>query len=450
LKILVVDDDKVTCELLNEVLTKEKYEVDTASSFEQALEKGAAAYDILISDIKLQDGNGLELLKRFKDINPSIVVVLITAFGNIDNAIEAIKEGAFDYISKPFKLDEIKQTIKRATNQKKVVDEKVIKELEQEEKEGYKIIGASQEMFEVSKIVARVSSTTSTVLITGESGTGKELIAKAIHESSERRNNPFLTVNCSALTETLLESELFGYVKGAFTGALSYRKGIFETATSGTCFLDEIGDISLAMQSKLLRVLQEQEIKPVGSSENIKVDVRIIAATNKNLEAMVKERIFREDLYYRLNVVSINIPPLRDRKEDISKLAYHFLAKYRKKYNKIVYSITQDSMNYLLAYSWNGNVRELENVIERAVALTVNPAISVDDLPEKIKTAAIETVQDILSKRLTLEELEKKYVEIILRETSFNKLKTSEILGINKTTLYRMAERLKIDLKKGN
>jgi DNA-binding NtrC family response regulator len=374
---------------------------------------------------------------------------MMTAFGSIETAIRAIKEGAYDYVSKPFKLDEIKLTLQRALEQRRLVEENI--HYRQELITKYKlenIVGRSPQMLQVYKTIARVAESRSTVLVTGESGTGKELIARAIHFNSPRAARPFVAVDCSSLAETLLESELFGHVRGAFTGAVAAKKGLFEEADRGTCFVDEIGDISLAMQAKLLRVLQEHEIKRVGGTETIKIDVRIVAATNQNLEALVTEKKFREDLFYRLNVVSIHLPSLRERPEDVPLLADHFLRKYASQNNKPVSRISPEAMDLLVRHRWPGNVRELENVIERAAILSGTNLILPEDLPRRLQMEPAQMSLSSLPSRMPLSELEKLYIQKVLEETGGNKKKAADILGIDRRTLYRMATRLGLTIKR--
>ncbi|MGB9698384.1 MAG: sigma-54-dependent transcriptional regulator [Thermodesulfobacteriota bacterium] len=449
--VLVVDDDVITCNLLEEVLAKEGYLVDKALSGQEAIQKGESQlFDVVLSDIRMAEVDGMAVLKAFKQRSPDTIVIMMTAFGSIETAIQAIKEGAFDYVSKPFKLDEIKLTIQRALEQRKLFKENAL--YRQELITKYKlenIVGRSPQMLKIYKTIARVADSKSTVLITGESGTGKELIARAIHYNSSRASRPFIAIDCSSLAENLLESELFGHVRGAFTGAIANKRGLFEEANNGTCFLDEIGDISLAMQAKLLRVLQEHEIKRVGGTETIKIDVRIIAATNKNLEALVAEKKFREDLFYRLNVVTIHLPPLRERLEDIELLAEHFLNKFATENNKPVPHLSKEALELLKRYNWPGNVRELENVIERAVTLAQRPLILPEDLPRRIRQEqASPATVGFLPSKIPLSELEKIYIKKVLEETGGNKKKAAEILGIDRRTLYRMAARYGLNFKK--
>lgn len=444
--ILVVDDDPVACRLLQEVLAKEDYQVEAAESGREALEKaGAALFAVVLCDVRMPDQSGLEVLRALKRLSPETIVIMMTAFGSIETAIEAIKEGAYDYISKPFKLDEVKLTVKRALDHQRLLRENL--RFRQELKERYQlenIVGRSTRMLEVYKLVARVASSSSTVLIQGESGTGKELIARAIHYNSPRADKPFVVVDCGALAETLLESELFGHVKGAFTGAIANKKGLLEEADGGTCFLDEIGDIGPSVQAKLLRFLQEREIKRVGGTEGIKLDVRVIAATHQDLEALVKEGRFREDLFYRLSVVSLLLPPLRERKEDIPLLAEHFLSKYASQSRREISHISPEAMALLCEHDWPGNVRELEHVIERAVALTANPVLLPEDLPPKLRREAGTEVPE--GRPLTLKELERQHIQRVLRVAGGNKKLAADLLGIHRRTLYRLAKRYRIDL----
>jgi len=441
--ILLVDDDEIACQLLAEVLTDEGYKVDTVRSGQEAVKKTETTfYDLVITDLMMPEIDGLEILKACKQVSPDTLVIMITAFGSLESAIEAMKSGAFDYVSKPFSEDEIKIVVGRAVMQKRLQ-----KENEQFHREltiAYgldQIIGHTRPMMDIYKTVAMVINSTSTVLIQGESGTGKELIARAIHYNSARSSKPFVVINCAALPEQLLESELFGHVKGAFTGAVISKKGLFEEAEEGTCFLDEIGDMSLPLQAKMLRMIQEKEIRRVGGKEPIHVNVRIVAATNQPLERKVKEGGFREDLLYRLRVVTITLPPLRERREDIPLLADYFLKKYTAETKKTVAGFSPQAMDILCRYSWSGNVRELQHTIERAVVLTTNTVILPDDLPEQVRNNAYPEDDLPPFKLITLEELEKKYLIRVLKETGGNKSEAAKILGVDRRTLYRMAER---------
>src|SRR5262245_2549500 len=359
-RILITDDDKVSWRLFAKILQEEGHQVEWAQTGEEALARSHdEAYDLLLIDVRLPGMTGLEVTRAVRKEYPSLPIVVMTAFGSMETAIEAIREGAFDYISKPMNLEELKQTVARALAQREIRSQiQEGKGRGEASEELGAVIGGSPAMVEVYKTVARVAPTKSTVLILGESGTGKELIARAIHQHSPRARRPFVAVDCGVLTETLLESELFGHVRGAFTGAVTDKKGVFEEAEGGTCFLDEIGDISPNMQAKLLRVLQEHEIRRVGGKEWIKVDVRIVAATNRNLAELVKTRVFRQDLYYRLNVITLHLPPLRERGEDVPALAHYFLKRYSQENRKEVTAIANETMDLLRAYSWPGNIRE--------------------------------------------------------------------------------------------
>lgn len=449
-RILVVDDDEITCNLLEEVLSKEGYGVDRALSGREAIDKGdGGPYDVVLTDIRMLEVDGMEVLKAYRKKSPETAIIMMTAFGSIETAIQAIKEGAYDYVSKPFKLDEIRLTIRHALEHKRLVQENFL--YRQELVTKYQldnIVGRNPQMLQLYKTIARVADSRSTVLIIGESGTGKELVARAIHFNSQRAPMPFVAVDCGSLAETLLESELFGHVRGAFTGAIASKKGLFEEADNGTCFLDEVGDISLSMQTKLLRVLQEHEIKRVGGRETIKIDVRIVAATNKNLEELVEEGKFREDLFYRLNVVSVQLPPLRERAEDIPLLASHFLKKYAAENNKPISRISPEATNHLTRYRWPGNVRELENVIERAMALSQHTVILPEDLPRRLRMEPQEADLSSFPSRISLSELEKLYIQKVLEETGGNKKKAADILGIDRRTLYRMAARYGLTIKR--
>jgi two-component system response regulator AtoC len=441
--LLVVDDDPVTLNLLKEVLLKEGYEVATALGGEEAITQGMNnLFDIIITDVRMGDKGGMEVLRSFKKTSPETTVIMITAFGSIETAIEAIREGAFDYISKPFKLEEIKFTVKRALEQKKLIQENKFYRQELLDKYQFKnVIGRTPQMLQVYKTIAKVANTKSTVLLYGERGTGKELIARSVHYNSYRNNRPFIPVDCASLVETLMESELFGHVRGAFTGAHSTKKGLFEEADGGTLFLDEVSNLSLSMQTKLLRFLQEHEIKRVGGTESIKLDVRVIAATNQSLEPLIKNGKFREDLFDRLNVVSIILPPLRERKEDIPLLANYFLQKFSEENHKNISHISPEVLEILTQYPWAGNVRELEHTIERAVIFSTRPIILPEDLPRKMFEEIKRTEIQLPEELLPLKEVEKRYILKVLQETGGNKKKAAEILGIDRTTLYRILEK---------
>ncbi|HEX8951431.1 MAG TPA: sigma-54 dependent transcriptional regulator [Polyangia bacterium] len=449
-QILIVEDDKVARELLDEILRGEGHTVEALPSGDEAIARaGKRDYDLVISDVRLGDSaSGFDVLAAFQERAKETPVVLITAFGDVTGAMAAIQKGAYDYVSKPFNVGELKLTVSRALERTRLIEENRAARAREGDKPPHieSIVGAAPAMLDVYKMVARVAPTMSTVLVVGESGTGKELVARAIHTHSPRANGPFVAVNCTALTESLLESELFGHAKGAFTGAVASKRGIFEEAQGGTVFLDEIGDVGGKMQAQLLRVLQEGEIRRVGGSEPIKVDVRVVAATNKELEEEVKAGRFREDLYFRINVVTIRLPPLRERPSDIPLLVDHFLAKYAARERRQDAGVATAAMALLQRYGWPGNVRELENVIERALALSKDGVVLPSDLPAEIAQEAAAGVVTasgggLVEDRPTLAELERRYIELILRETGGNKKRAAEILGIDRRTLYRTLER---------
>jgi DNA-binding NtrC family response regulator len=452
-RILIVDDDEVSCGLFTEVLATDGHEVHQAYRGEEALERlRRESYDLLLVDVRMPGITGLDVTRTMRQEQPLLPVIVMTAFGSIETAVEAIHEGAYDYVSKPMNLDELKKIVSRALAQRRLRAEsgrkiKQVDDLEPQET----VIGRSPAMVEVFKMLARAAPTTSTVLILGESGTGKEVIARSIHQHSTRAQRPFVTVDCGALTETLLESELFGHVRGAFTGAVADKKGVFQSADSGSCFLDEIGDISGNMQSKLLRVLQEGEVRPVGGKEWIKVDARVLAATNKDLDGLVKTGAFREDLYYRLKVVTIHLPPLRERPEDIDTLAQMFIRRYSRIARKPITAISQEAIERLRKYSWPGNIRQLENAIEQAVVLSNQSMLTLDDLPREVRDdlppsydSAIDE-QSPFSDTPSLEEIKKRYVLYVMKQSRGNMSRTAKILDIDRRSLYRMLARWNIE-----
>ncbi|MEN9723580.1 MAG: hypothetical protein RJB38_1566 [Pseudomonadota bacterium] len=448
-RVLVVDDDQEMRSLLEDSLSAEGYWVATFPNAVSALEalgrKGSLSVetpegdiDLLISDIKMPQMDGLEFTARMKELRPEIPMILITAFGSVETAIEAMKRGAFHYVVKPFKLAEISVSVQKALEHRRLTRDNsaLVKELRKSWSFG-EVIGKSAAMKQVFDLVQRVSQATANVLITGESGTGKEMVARAIHANGPRAQKPFVAINCTAIPETLLESELFGHAKGSFTGAYTRKRGLFEEADGGTLFLDEIGDMNVALQAKLLRVIQERKVRAVGETIGKSVDVRIIAATHKDLKAAIKEGVFREDLFYRLSVIPIAIPALRQRREDIPILAEHFLRKYSAANGSRVDGFSRRAMSKLLSLRWDGNVRELENLVERAVVLASNHLIDEQDLPDGVQVNAEEFFSSAIADFPTLEQLERRYMRVVLEKTGGKKEQAAQILGINRRTLYR-------------
>lgn len=441
--ILVVDDDQRNREMLAEALSQAGFGVDIACDAMEALSKASAVtYDAVLSDICMTPLSGLDLLNSLRKTLPEIPVVLLTAFGCVDTAIQAMKQGAADYIAKPVNLEELVLTMKRAVEHRRLAeDNRTLQRAFRERPRAASLIGQSKKMVEVFKLVGKVSRSRTAVLIQGESGTGKELIARAIHDNSPRATHRFVAVNCSAIPDSLLESELFGHIKGSFTGAHAMRRGLLEEASGGTFFLDEIGDLSPSGQAKLLRVLQEGEIRRIGSNESVPVDLRIIAASRRNLTDFVATGRFREDLLYRLNTVTIVLPPLRERPEDIPLLAEFFLARYGDQKEVPVTAFSSAAKRVLSEYSWPGNVRELEHVIERAVALATHAVLSIDDLPPAVLQKNIGNSNHAVLFPGTLKALQREQVLKMLASTHGNKERTARLLGISRRTLYRLLER---------
>ncbi len=453
-KILVADDERNIRDLLSVALIDEGYDVIEVDDGQKAVnEVKNSDYDCVLLDIRMPVLDGMEAFTKIRDMKPNLPVIFLTAYGSSDLAIKAMKNGAYDYLTKPFDIEELKIKVKKAIelkelteNAPKLVNNKFLDYSKEE------IIGDSPKMQEVYKEIGKIAESDATVLIRGESGTGKELFAKAIHQHSNRKNKPFIVVNCAAIPENLLESELFGHEKGAFTDAYTRRIGKFELANDGTIFLDEIGDMSLNLQSKLLRVLQERTFTRVGGNEIIHSNARIIAATNRNLEELVNNGEFREDLFFRLNVVTITLPPLRERKEDIKLLVDYFIAKYSTKYKKEVNGISKEAIDILLSYDWPGNVRELENAIARAVIVSSAPVILVDDLPLSLRQKVLsENNQEIVNngENLTLpqiiEKVEKEAILRALKVSKGNKTKAAQILGISRKSLFNKLRYYNID-----
>jgi DNA-binding NtrC family response regulator len=449
-RILIVDDEVDALDLMEELFQKNGYDTYTASNGVEALNiLRETEIDIMISDIFMPEMDGMTLLDTVGKKYPDMSVLMITAHGTIETAVEAMKKGARDYILKPLQLDEIVGKVDTISQLKTLIKEnRYLKDKLSRKFNFENIIGKNKKMQELFELIRDIAKTNSTVLIRGESGTGKELIANAIHFNSDRIEKPFVKVNCAVLAENLLESELFGHVKGAFTGAIKDKVGRFELAHGGTIFLDEIGDISPNMQLKLLRVLQEGEFERVGGNETKKVDVRILAATNRNLEEAMKSGNFRQDLYWRLNVIPLDVPPLKERKDDVPLLVAYFLEKFSADFNKKIEAVDDDAMHYLQTYDWPGNIRELENLMERAIVLNKTGILTVKDFP--ISVASAETEEDIniqVNNDLTevVDNFEKKIILKALRENNFNKLRTAEKLGIHRSTFMSKLKKYEIN-----
>ena len=442
--ILVVEDEELMRTILRQLLNDAGYSVLTADSAETALEIFSSnEIAVTLTDIRMAGADGLQFLDQIKSLEAEAVVIVMTAYSSVDTAVAALRKGAYDYITKPFVNEDLLQTVKNAATQRQLFHENRLLRREINRQYNFsEIIGKSDAIQKVFELVNKVADTNASVLIEGESGTGKELIARSLHFNSSRSDRPFLAVNCGALPESLLESELFGHTKGAFTGAVGDSKGLFRSAAGGTLFLDEIGEMPQVLQVKLLRALQEHEVTPVGSSASQPFDARIIAATNKLLEAEVAEGRFREDLFYRLNVLQITVPPLRDRREDIPLLVQHFTEKSRRGNEKGPLNVAKEAMFALVNYDWPGNVRELENAIERA-GILANAKIGLDDLPPKIAVAASGTFESRDTEGLlpTLEEIERRYVMEVLGNMDDDKARAADILGIDLSTLYRKLKR---------
>jgi len=449
----IIDDEPVIRDVLAQLLTSEGYEVEISSSGEEALEKfPSQSFDVILLDLLMPGMDGIETLQRIRRIEPQAAVIIITAYGSVESAIAAMKIGALDYVQKPFKHDDLLLVLEKALERKRLQDENLRLREELRQRFGFaNIIGKSQAMKGVFELIKAAAPTRSTILLQGESGTGKELVAKAIHMNSNRAEAPFVTVNSGSLPPDLLESHLFGHVKGAFTGAVALKKGLFEAADKGTIFFDEISSISLETQAKLLRVMQEREFMRLGGTQTIKVDVRILAATNTDIEELIVQKAFRKDLFYRLNVIKIEIPPLRERKEDIPLLVKHFIEIYARENHKDVEGVSEDVLEILDAHAWPGNVRELENLVERAVVLSRSKVITRASLPpfllrkESLDDRALTASEESLDLRDRTQAFQKSIILAALKKTKGVQNKAAKLLGVKPTTLNEMIKRLGID-----
>jgi DNA-binding NtrC family response regulator len=446
-RILVVDDEKIALNNLVYILKKEEYDVTGTQSGPRALSLiEEQEFDLVLTDLKMEKVDGMQILTKSKELHPEMEVIMITGYATVDSAISAMKAGAYHYIAKPFKLDEVRKVVKEALEKKELKNEniKLRKKLEQFEGKP-QIITTNPMMKQILSMVQQVAQTDTNIVITGESGTGKELFANLIHRVSDRRNGPMLSINCGAFTEELLANELFGHEKGAFTGAETDKKGLVEMADSGTLFLDEIAEMPPPMQVKLLRVIQEKELIRLGGVKAIKVDVRFVCATNRDLQEEVKRGNFRQDLYFRINVISIEIPPLSARKDDIPLLSLYFLKKYSQLMHKEVSEISDEAMEILLHYDFPGNVRELENIIERGVALTHGKTIEKAHLPDDLRGALLQTFRKKDGKYPSLEDMERSYIQWVLKEVGENKTEAAKYLGIDRVSLWRKLKKLGLE-----
>ena len=449
----VIDDEPVIHDVLAQLLTSEGYEVEISASGEEAMEKfPSQSFDVILLDLLMPGMDGIEVLRRIKKVDPLAPVIIITAYGSVESAISAMKIGALDYVQKPFKHDDLLLAIEKAIERKRLQDENIRLKDELHKRYGFaNIIGKSQAMKSVFELVKAAAPTRSTILLQGESGTGKELVARAIHLNSNRAEAPFITVNSGSLPPDLLESHLFGHVKGAFTGAVALKKGLFEAADTGTIFFDEVSSISLETQAKLLRVMQEKEFMRLGGTQTIKVDVRILAATNTDIEELIAQKLFRKDLFYRLNVIKIEIPPLRQRKEDIPQLVKHFVEICARENRKEIEGVSEDVFEILDAHDWPGNVRELENLVERAIVLSRSKVITRASLPpfllrgRAVEDETLIASEESLDLRDRTQAFQKKIILAALKKTKGVQNKAAKLLGVKPTTLNEMIKRLRID-----
>jgi len=445
-RILIVDDDAALCALLADGLKPHGFESVWVTAGQTALDRiEVEDFDVVVTDMNMKGIGGIELCRRIADGRPDLPTVVITAFGSLDTAIEAIRAGAYDFITKPFDVDAVALSLGRAVKHYALRREvRRLRQVVSASQSFEDLLGGSPAMTKVYAVLERLSGSDATVLVTGESGTGKELVAKALHKRSKRAAGPFVAVNCAAMPEALLESELFGHARGAFTDAKVARTGLMVQASGGTLFLDEIGDMPLGLQPKILRALEERSVRPVGGDREIPIDVRIVAATHRDLETLVEERRFREDLFYRINVVAVNMPPLRARGGDVLTLAQHFVDRFSVQGDKQVRGLSTGAAEKLLAYSWPGNVRELRNCMERAVALTRYDSVAVEDLPEKVrdyKNSHVIVASDDPSELVPLDEVERRYILKVLDAVGGNKTMAAQVLGLDRKTLYRKLER---------
>jgi len=450
-RLLLVEDDRENALMLKEVLTNWGYGVTVAFSGPEALRFARSEpFEVVLADIRMPDVGGLQVLREIRQLRPFTQVVMMTGFGSVDTAVEAMKAGAFDYVSKPFKFDEIRLTLSRALEHHRSLAQKTEAPAGPASVHKLHLVGHSRAMAELYKTIAKVASGRTTVLIQGESGTGKELVARAIHQNSDRAAKPFVAINCAALPDMLLESELFGYARGAHSTAVADKPGVVEVASGGTLLLDEVGDMSVSLQAKLLRVLEDSETRRLGDTKSIRTDVRILASSNKNLQELVREGKFRADLYYRFNVVTISTPPLRDRKEDIPALCDHFIQRFNALAGKGISGVSDEALKALQAYPWPGNVRELEHVIERAVVLNTKSQIMAEDLPEELRASPPPPRETAPASghALSLHEMEKLHITQVVQEMHGNIKAAADRLGIDRKTLYRKLAEYGIEVSK--